>query len=86
MPRAPCPVNLQAYPSHCPVPPAPDTLQARPATPLTKLSWLSQLYTTALRSMCVSRLRIAVGAGIWRANQKTLGAWAKRAYPVGSGD
>ena len=36
--------------------------------------------------MCVSRLRIAVGAGIWRANQKTLGAWAKRAYPVGSGD
>ena len=48
MPRAPCPVNLQAYPSHCSVPPAPDTLQARAATPLTKLSWLSQLYTTLL--------------------------------------
>ena len=39
-----------------------------------------------LRSMCVSRLRVAVGAGIWRANHKTLGAWAKRAYPVGFGD
>jgi hypothetical protein len=36
-----------------------------------------------LRSMCVSRLHVAVGAGIWRANHKTLGAWAKRAYPVG---
>jgi len=36
-----------------------------------------------LRSMCVSRLRVAVGAGIWRANHKTLGAWAERAYPEG---
>ena len=27
-----------------------------------------------LRSMCVARLRVAVGAGIWRANHKTLGA------------
>ena len=34
-----------------------------------------------LRSLCVSRLRVAVGAGIWRANHKTLGAWAERAYP-----
>ena len=33
--------------------------------------------------MCVARLRVAVGAGIWRANHKTLGAWAKRAYPEG---
>ena len=33
--------------------------------------------------MCVSRLRVAVGAGIWRANRKTLGAWAERAYPEG---
>ena len=36
-----------------------------------------------LRSMCVARLRVAVGAGIWRANHKTLGAWAERAYPEG---
>ena len=34
-----------------------------------------------LRSLCVSRLRVAVGAGIWRANHKTFGAWAERAYP-----
>ena len=33
--------------------------------------------------MCVARLRVAVGAGIWRANHKTLGAWAERAYPEG---
>ena len=36
-----------------------------------------------LRSMCVARLPVAVGAGIWRANHKTLGAWAERAYPKG---
>ena len=33
--------------------------------------------------MCVARLRVAVGAGIWRTNHKTLGAWAERAYPEG---
>ena len=33
--------------------------------------------------MCVLRLRVAVGAGIWRANHKTLGAWTERAYPEG---
>ena len=33
--------------------------------------------------LCVARLRVAVGAGIWRANHKTLGAWAERAYPEG---
>ena len=44
----------------------------------------SKVDVDGLRSMCVSRLRVAVGAGIWRANHKTLvGAWAKRAYPVG---
>ena len=43
----------------------------------------SNVDVDGLRSMCVSRLRVAVGAGIWRANHKTLGAWAKRAYPVG---
>ena len=33
--------------------------------------------------MCVARLRVAVGAGIWRATHKTLGAGAERAYPEG---
>ena len=33
--------------------------------------------------MCVARLRVAVGAGIWRATPKTLGAWGERAYPEG---
>ena len=34
-----------------------------------------------LRSRCVSRLRVAVGVGVWRANHKTLAAWAERSYP-----
>ena len=34
-----------------------------------------------LRSMCVARLRTAVGVGIWRANHKTISAWANKAYP-----
>ena len=46
----------------------------------------SNVDVDGLRSMCVSRLRVAVGAGIWRANHKTLGAWAKRAYPGGPGN
>ena len=57
------------------------------ATDLYPGDFASKVDVDGLRSMCVSRLRVAVGAGIWRANHKTLvGAWAKRAYPVGSGD
>jgi hypothetical protein len=34
----------------------------------------SNVDVDGLRSTCVSRLCVAVGAGIWRANHKTLGA------------
>ena len=31
--------------------------------------------------MCVSRLGASLGAGVWGANHKTIGAWAERANP-----
>jgi len=41
---------------------------------------LSSIDVDGLRSMCVSRLRIAVSAGSWCANHKTHGALAEHAY------
>ena len=34
-----------------------------------------------LRSRCVARLRVAVGAALWRGNHKTIASWKKRSYP-----
>ena len=42
------------------------------ATDLYPGDFASKVDVDGLRSMCVSRLRVAVGAGIWRANHKTL--------------